>query len=119
MLQVDLYLEEPGGGEEFVYAPVGVSATLHCAVMNTRLIWEVAGLRLDVEDERDILNERNIIRSDPVSSSANNITTSSVSVFGTLSFRNGTIRICCKSRVELEFTESCTTLIIYGIALHI
>ena len=83
--------------------------------MSSRLIWEVAGLRFDVADERDILHERRIFQSDPVTSSANNITTSSVSAFGSVSFRNGTIRICCKSRIELEFTESCTTLIIYGI----
>ena len=82
--------------------------------MKTKLIWEVDGLRLDVDDERDVLNERRIIQSDPATSSANNITTSRVSV---LSFSDGTIRICCKFRVELRFTERCTTLIIYGIAL--
>ena len=38
-----LYLEEPGRGEEFVYVPVGVNTTLQCAVMSTRLVWEVAG----------------------------------------------------------------------------
>ena len=96
-----------------MYTPVGVSATLHCTVMNTRLIWEVAGLRLDVDDERDILHERRIIQSDPVMSSANNITNSNVTVFGSLALSNGVIRICCKSRVELQLRESCTTLIIY------
>ena len=35
-----------------VYSPVNVNATLHCAVNNTNLAWEVDGLALDSPVER-------------------------------------------------------------------
>ena len=36
---MDVFLVAPGDGEEFVYSPVGVNATLQCAVKNTILTW--------------------------------------------------------------------------------
>ena len=37
----------PGDGKKFVYSPVDVNATLHCAVNNTIPVWEIDGLALD------------------------------------------------------------------------
>ena len=39
----DLFLVRPGDGEEFVYSPVNVNATLHCAVNNTNLFGMLMG----------------------------------------------------------------------------
>ena len=33
----NLFLVRPGDGEKYVYSPVDVNATLHCAVNNTRV----------------------------------------------------------------------------------
>ena len=37
----ELFIESPGDGEEFVYSPVGVNATLNCAVNSTILTWSI------------------------------------------------------------------------------
>ena len=37
----DLFKISPGDGEEFVYSPVGVNATIYCAVNSTILKWTI------------------------------------------------------------------------------
>ena len=34
------FLVRPGSGEDFVYSPIGVNATLHCAVNVSLLMWD-------------------------------------------------------------------------------
>ena len=107
----DLFLVRPGDGEEFVYSPVDVNATLHCTVNNTNLVWEVTGLSLDSPVQGPHLNSRGIFQSGPIISS-DGVTSSSVIVFGSRELNNNT-RICCQSFVN-EPKDNCTTLIVYG-----
>ena len=103
----------PGDGEEFVYSPVGVNATLHCAVNNTIFEWVVDGLTLDSPVQGPQLNSRGIFQSGPTTSS-DGVTSSSVIVFGSRELNNNT-RICCRRQFFVnEFKENCTTLIVYG-----
>ena len=101
----------PGDGEEFVYSPVNVNATLHCAVNNTNLAWDVDGLSLDNPVQRSQLHSRGIFQSGPIIPS-DGVTSSSVIVFGSRELNDNT-RICCQSFVN-ELKETCTTLIVYG-----
>ena len=101
----------PGDGEEFVYSPVNVNATLHCAVNNTNLAWEVAGLYLDHPVQELQLSLRGIFQSGPTVPS-DGVTSSNVIVFGSRELNNNT-RICCWTFVN-ELKENCTTLIVYG-----
>ena len=88
----DLFLVRPGDGEDFLYSPVDVNATLHCAVNNTNLAWEVDGLALDRPVQGPLLNSREIFQSGPTTSS-DGVTSSSVIVFGSKELNNNT-RIC-------------------------
>ena len=63
------FLVRPGNGEEFVYSPVSVNATLHCAVNDTILEWEVDGFSLDSSVQGPQLNSRGIFQSGPIVSS--------------------------------------------------
>ena len=108
---IDCFLVRPGDGEEFVYSPVNVNATLHCAVNNTNLAWEVGGLAFDSDVQRPQLNARGKFQSGPIIPS-DGVTSSSVIVFGSRELNNNT-RICCQTFVN-ELKEKCTTLIIYG-----
>ena len=101
----------PGEGEEHVYSPVNVNATLHCAVNNTNLAWEVDGLSLDSPVRGPHLNSRGIFQSGPTTPS-DGVTSSSVTVFGSSELNNNT-RICCQTFVN-RLKENCTTLILYG-----
>ena len=92
-------------------SPVGVNATLHCAVNNTLLEWEIDGYTLDSAVRGPQLNSRGIFQSGPTTSS-DGVTSSSVIVFGSRELNNNT-RICCQSFVN-GLKENCTTLIIYG-----
>ena len=105
------FLVRPGDGEEFVYSPVNVNATLHCAVNNTILEWDVDGLALDHPVQQLQLNSRGIFQSGPIISS-DGVTSSSVIVFGSRELNNNT-RICCQTFVN-ELKENCTTLTVYG-----
>ena len=107
----DLFLVRPGNGEEFVYSPVDVNATLHCAVNNANLAWEVDGLALDSPVEQSQLNARGIFQSGPTISS-DGVTSSSVIVFGSRELNNNT-RICCQFFVN-GLKKNCSTLIVYG-----
>ena len=107
----DLFFVRPGDGEEYVYSPVNVNATLHCAVKNTNLAWVVDMLALDSAVQRPQLNSRGIFQSGPIVPS-DGVTSSSVIVFGSRELNNNT-RICCQSFVN-ELKENCTTLIVYG-----
>ena len=93
----DLFLVRPGDGEEYVYSPLNVNATLHCAVNNTNLAWEVDGLALDSNVQRLQLNSRGIFQSGPIVPS-DGVTSSSVIVFGSRELNN--TRICCQSFVN-------------------
>ena len=107
----DLFLVRPGDGEEHVYSPVNVNATLHCTVNNTILAWDIDGLVLGSAIQRPFLNSRGIFQSGPIISS-DGVTSSSVIVFGSRELNNNT-RICCQTFVN-ELKENCTTLIVYG-----
>ena len=107
----DLFLVRPGDGNEHVYFPVGVNATLHCAVNNTNLAWDVDGLALDSPVQGSQLNSRGIFQSEPIISS-DGVTSSTVIVFDSRELINNT-RICCQIFVN-ELKETCTTLIVYG-----
>ena len=98
-----------GDGEEFVYSPVNINATLHCAVNNTNLVWVVDGLALDHPVQGTQLNLRGICQRGPTVPS-DGVTSSSVIVFGSRELNNNT-RICCQSFVN-ELKENCTILII-------
>ena len=101
----------PGDGEEHVYSPVNVNATLHCAVNNTILEWDVDGITLDSPIQGPQLNSRGIFQSGPTTPS-DGVTSSSVIVFGSRELNNNT-RIYCQSFMN-GLKENCTTLIIYG-----
>ena len=108
----------PGDGEEFVYSPVEVNATIHCAVNNTMLAWEVDGLNFDNDFKRNGLHSRGIFHNEPLLSS-NGVTASNLIVFGDIDV-NSNIRICCESLVmRRKPRQNCTTLIIYGIMRHV
>ena len=94
-----------------MYSPVGVNATIYCAVNNTILFWNIDMLFFAIHG--GILNSRHIFQSKQVTSLAG-VTRSSVTVFGS-SMVNNDSRICCQSLVENnEIDETCTTLILYG-----
>ena len=107
-----MFIERPGGGEDFVYSPVDVNATFHCAVNNTILFWDIDMLFFDNAIHGGILNSREIFQSEQVTSS-DGVTRSNVTVFGSLMDNNNT-RICCQSLVGNEVYQNCTTLILYG-----
>ena len=99
----------PGDGEEFVYSPVNINATIYCAVNNTILGWDVDGLALDSSVQGPQLNSRRIFQSRPIILS-DGVTSSIVIVFGSRELNNNT-RICCQLFVN-ELKEACTTLIV-------
>ena len=100
----------PGDGEHYVYSPVDVNATLHCAVNNTLLSWNVDGFNFDNAFERLILNSRGVFQTTHTTEALSN---STLTVFGDIDVNNNII-ICCESNEGLMHRESCTTLIIYG-----
>ena len=106
-----IFIMEPGGGEEVVYAPAGHNTTLTCAVSGITLLWEVNGFRFG--DSMAELNKRGIFQS-YVMSSSSSIMNSTLSVFG--SDANHETRICCLTRMSgMNSIEiCCTTLFIYG-----
>ena len=109
----DLFLVRPGDGEEFVYSPFNVNATLHCAVNNTNLVWVVdSSLFLNNEVYRPILSSRGIFQSGD-NTSSDGVTISSVTVFGNQKINNNT-RICCQTIVNAILKVNCTMLTIYG-----
>ena len=108
----DIFLVRPGCGEKFVYFPVDVNATLHCAVNSTNLVWVVDSIFLNSEAHRLIFDSRGIFQNG-IRTSSDGVTASSVTIFGNIELNNNK-RICCHSVVMLEIRENCTTLIIYG-----
>ena len=107
-----MFIVEPGGGEEVVYAPAGHNTTLTCAISSITLLWEVNGFRF--ADSMDELHEHGIFQRHVMSNSSS-ILNSTLSVFG--SDANYEIRICCLTRMseDMNFLEMCcTTLFIYG-----
>ena len=56
----------PGDGEEFVYSPIGVNATRHCAVNNTNLEWEISGFNFASHFDKNHLQSRNIFQESKV-----------------------------------------------------
>ena len=107
----DLFVVSPGDGEEFVYSPVGVNATLQCAVNGTTLTWIVDGLSLADPVQRPVLNSRGIFQSRPTAS-VDGVTASSLTVIGNRELKNNR-RICCQVFAN-EFKENCTTFVLYG-----
>ena len=103
----------PGDGNEFVYSPVDVNATLHCTVNNTDLSWDIDTLNFENSVGRLRLHSRGIFQTEPVTSSAG-VTTSFVTVLGRVPVNNNS-RICCQSVVDnRELHVNHTTLIFYG-----
>ena len=110
-VESDLFLVRPGDGGQFVYSPVDANATLHCAVNNTNLFWDIDGLNFDRPLTRDSLHSRKIFRT-PATSQGTRLMGSLI-VFGDTE-ANST-QICCESILILGSPQqSCTTLIIYG-----
>ena len=110
---LDLFLVRPGDGEQFVYSPVDVNATLHCAVNNTYMSWIIDQLSFEINDNSyrgRLIKSRGIFQS---KSRFGTITESSLTVDGDINVNNGTL-ICCQSLEEEEPVQYCTTLIIYG-----
>ena len=62
----DLFVVSPGDGEEFVYSPVGVNATIQCGVNSTVLTWYIDELSLADPVQRPVLHSRGIFQSDQV-----------------------------------------------------
>ena len=113
IINVDVFLERPGDGEDFVYSPVDVNATFHCAVNNSHILWVVSMLAFDSISQKRTLESRQIFQTEPVTST-DGVTRSSVTVFGNLTLNNNS-RICCQSQLENnEFVIKCTTLLLYG-----
>ena len=110
---IDIFLVRPGDGEEFVYSPVDVNATLYCAVNTTNLFWIVDDLNFDVSFDRNRLHSRGIFRSPATSEGTME---SVVKVFGNTETNNN-IQICCKSFLGSQRQQTCTTLIIYGMMI--
>ena len=104
------FLVRPGGGEDFVYSPVGVNATLHCAVNVSHLVWTVDDFNF--AEFCRLLNSRGIFQS---KMAFNGILSSNITIAGYIDTNNNT-RVCCRSLVEEQFNQSCTTLVIYGIS---
>ena len=109
----ELFLVRPGDGENFVYSPVGVNVTLHCAVNDTKLSWVVDGLNFNVQEEKELLHLRGIFQTP--STPMEGITKSTVTVFSDES-RN--IKVCCRF-VTTKLNEACTTVSIYGKEYHV
>ena len=112
IVEFDVFLVRPGDGEEFVYSPFGINATLNCIVNNTNLAWIVDMFRFEVELEGDLLYSRGISQTSGISEG---IMESVVNVSGSMK-RNNNTHICCRSIVKSVDKQACTTLIIYGIA---
>ena len=103
----------PGDGEEYVYSPVDVNTTLHCAVNNTNLLWRI--------------NEESFTGSGPVRRGIFirtlepilGKTASLMVVVGNniIETNNDNISICCLSLEGITVRNACTTLIIYGMVL--
>ena len=110
-IPIELFLVRPGEGEEFVYTPVEINATIHCAVNSTFLYWIVDEFNFDIEHTRAVLHSRGIFQT--TNTSSDGVTTSHVIVFGNTEMNNNT-RLCCRSLMELDLEEACTHLIIYG-----
>ena len=110
---MDIFLESPGGGENFVYSPVYVNAIFNCVVNNTHILWVVDTLAFDSPTNRRTLHSRQIFQTEPVTSS-DGVTRSSVTVLGNLAVNNNS-RLCCQSQLDnIEAVTQCTTLILYG-----
>ena len=95
-----------------MYSPLNVNATLHCAVNNTNLFWEVDGLALDSPVQGRLLHSRGIFQHGQ-STSSNGVTESTVLVLGN-QHSNNNVRICCQSVIVNRLYEICTILIVYG-----
>ena len=108
----DVFLVRPGDGEEFVYSPIDVNATIHCVVNHTNvLLWTIDGFSLESENLRPVINSRGIFQTGITNSSG--IIESNVTVLGNKEMNNNT-RICCQSVMNAKLEESCTTLRLYG-----
>ena len=111
----DLFIISPGDGEEFMYSPVGVNATIHCAVNSTILEWTIhvgdSDLSFSNRAEKPDLDLRGIFQSG-LSTSADGIRSSSVILAGSRQKNNDT-KICCQSNLN-GLKENCTTLVLYG-----
>ena len=111
-----LFLTQPGGGEEVVYAPAGHNATVTCAVSGIVLLWEVTGFRFGQFTNE--LNRRGIFQSQLTNSS--NVLSSTLSVFG--SDTNHDANICCLSRMsesQSSLEMCCTVLSVYSKCLQL
>ena len=113
LLWIESFLARPGDGKEFVYSPVGINTTLHCAMINTHLHWSVDEEPYDGPDP-DLVSRGIFIRT-----SSNGITTSYMTVFGNQTI-NSNVSTCCLYFERLIIKgRSCTTLILYGMLIVI
>ena len=115
----DVFLVAPGDGKEFVYSPVGVNATLQCAVSNAELVWAIDFPEpLFFGHHSRVLNSRGIFQNGDINTSSDGVTISSITVFGNREMNNNT-RICCQAIMGTMLPQNCTKLIIYGMTNNI
>ena len=108
-----IFSVRPGDGKEFVYSPVDVNATIHCAVNASLLSWQInSTLSLSNDVQRPQLNSKGIFENGPRTDSSG-VTESSVTIFGDEIINNNT-EICCQTAVNTFIAQNCTTLITYG-----
>ena len=111
----DLFTLSPGDGEEFVYSPVGINATIHCALNSTILGWAIhidnQVLSFSHLAQKPDLDTRGIFQSEETTLS-DSVRSSTVIVNGSRLENNNT-RICCQTNVN-GLKENCTTLVLYG-----
>lgn len=103
-------MERPGGGEQIIYFPFGVNATLYCIVEATLLIWGINGD--SYTESESSLNPRGIYFEIMPRTSAG-IIESYIKVFGNRVI-NDSVSICCQSIAEGAVKMACTMLIFYG-----
>lgn len=112
---IETFLTRPGDGEQFVYSPVSVNATLNCIGKARVLLWIIDGNEYGNNSDTS-LNPRGI-HFRIMSPTAAGITEYYIKVFG--NEFNSNISICCQLIMRRVFTESCTILIIYGMVYDI
>ena len=81
-----------------------INATLHCAVNVSHLVWTVNDLNFAEFGHQ--LNLRGIFQSKVT---FDGILLSNITIAGYIDTNNNT-RVCCRSLVEEQFNQSCTTL---------
>ena len=112
----DVFLASPGNGSEFVYSPVNVDVTIHCAVNSATLTWGIDQDLVFDEIGRVILQQRGIQQYRD-NTTREGVTASTVVITGNKEINNQT-HVCCRTLVMSDDISTqvmmCTTVILYG-----